>query len=262
MIQDFLDSLETMGSSPETVRAYRSDFRGLLAAVGDQASWSDTELSMAKYLNDERKVKSAKTIERRLGTFRSYGRHFDQLILNKYRAPKPAPPQPHPIPEGSDGVLDMIRSTKNPTHRALCALTGLMGLRVGEAIAVRPEDFDLQAMELTVKMGKGSKVRIVPVPKLAWKYMARAFQKAGENGTTLVPLTNRGARKSIKRHGKRAGLSREIASHDMRATCATAAYQRSMDIRAVQEILGHSSVNQTMVYTGISAEAKRAALEV
>ena len=55
-------------------------------------------------------------------------------------------------------MLRMIRSSRNPKHRALCALTGLMGLRIAEAITVRPDDFDLVEWELRVQ-GKGDKVR-------------------------------------------------------------------------------------------------------
>lgn len=262
MIQGFLDNKILNGASTETIRAYRSDLTLAHQVIGDTVAWDDTEKAFALYLNAERQVRSAKTVERRLGTFRSYGRWAgSKHLLPEYRPPKPAPPQPHPIAEGIDGVLRMIQSTRNPRHRALCVMTGLMGLRVNEAVSIRPEHIDVALMEMTVR-GKGDKVRVVPISTTAWKYMSRAYHHAQLNGTTLVRLTNRGARASITRHAKRANLSDHVASHDMRSTALTAFYEKSKDLRAVQEIAGHADSKTTQAYTRISKQSMRAAMEV
>ena len=116
-------------------------------------------------------------------------------------------------------------------------------------------------MTLRVR-GKGDKTRHVPISGAAWESIEKARKLAIDNGTTLVDRTERGARAAITRHAKNAGLSRHVSSHDMRATLATAAYESTHDLRAVQELLGHADAKTTQVYTGVSMAAKRAAVEV
>jgi site-specific recombinase XerD len=265
-IDDFLSYAVSRGASRATERAYRADLLQARAyrfgPSNETTDWLETENRLADLLNYLRRNQAPKTIQRKLGTFRSWAKWQGIVILSDYVSPTPAPPQPHPIPEGIDGVLGMIqRIRRNPRHRALCALTGLMGLRVDEAVRVIPYDFDLHEMELRVR-GKGDKVRIVPVSETAWSHITKAYDLAVENNTTIIRLGNRGARAAITRHAKNAGLSRHVSSHDMRATFATAGYEKTKDLRAVQELLGHADAKTTQAYTGVSRAARRAAAEV
>lgn len=265
-IEQYLKSCAALGHSPNSIRAYRADLMGLYHALDGNPEArqyrSMLEEAAAEYLTENRAEWAPKTTERKLGTIRQWARaHGWDNFLADYRAPTPARAEPHPIPEGIEGIHKMIMSSRNVRHRALVALCGLMGLRVGEAVNVRPEHFDLHEMTLKVR-GKGDVERIVPVSELAWKHLERAYLDACDKGTTLTRLTNDGARKAIRRHGRNAGLSRPIASHDLRATLATAAYDKSKDLRAVQEVLGHSNPATTMRYTRVSMAAKRGAVEV
>lgn len=217
---------------------------------------------MSTYLTEKRALWSPRTTARHLTSFRSYATYCGAPagFLAGYRAPIADRPKPHPIPEGIPGVLAMLKTTRNPRHKALITLTGLMGLRVGEAISIRPEHFLFPDMVLVVR-GKGDKTRRVPINATAWINLHFAYEIALARGTTLVDRGDRGARKAITRHAQNAGLG-HVKSHDMRATLATAAYQTSGDIRAVQEILGHASVVTTQVYTNVTERDMRTALEV
>lgn len=264
-LHSFLISLTAEGLSENTRTAYKMDALSFLTwrlTKPATPTWKDTEALAAEYLNDGRTTWSPKTTIRRRGTLRRWA-EFDGCpftFLSKYRAPAAPPAVPHPLPEGIQGVYAMIASTSNPKHKALCALTGLVGLRVDEAVNVEPSHINLHERSVTV-CGKGEKTRIVPLSDRVLEIIMPAYRHAAKNNTTLVDLSQSGARKSIRRHGKRAGLSRPVASHDMRATAATEMYARTKDIRAVQEILGHSDVRTTQGYTMISEAAKRAALE-
>lgn len=184
-------------------------------------------------------------------------------VLEDYRMPKIGKPQPHPIKEGIEGVERMIEAAdrRNARDKALCALTGFLGLRVHEATGIRPEDFNLEEMILTVR-GKGDKTRYVPLSDKVMSFIAPAMRSAIVNKTTVVNMSTGGARGAITKLAKRAGLASHVSSHDMRATFATAAYGVSHDIRAVQELLGHANVNTTQVYTGVTRDAMRTAAAV
>lgn len=264
-IGSFGAHLITNGASTETARHYTSDLRQVVAwgwNIYTPKDWPTTETMFAQYLTEHRAGWSPNTTLRKLAAFRSWAKFMRAPMgfLANYKAPKAPPPQPHPIPEGIPGVLAMIMSTRNHRHRALLVLTGLMGLRVGEAVSITPDHIDLERMECRFR-GKGDKTRVVPISAIAWQYLKKGYEKALRDRSTLVNLTNSGARKAIPRHGRKAGLSRPIRTHDMRATFATRAYGDTKDLRAVQELLGHADSKTTQVYTGVSDAAKRAAVE-
>jgi site-specific recombinase XerD len=270
-VDRFVAQLRINGASDNTVRAYRNDLSMAMAICRLTVKPEDCEVELARWLNSNRVSVSPKSIQRRLSTWRSFARFMGEPILVNYVGPRVPEPTPHPIPEGIDGVLRMIKSTRNPKHRALCALTGLLGLRVNEAINVRPEDFRQEVVTidgvattvriLRVVYGKGDRQRDVPVSESAWTHIARQADRTPP-GVPLVEMTNRGARAAISRHARNAGLSRHVSSHDMRATLATAAYDKTKDLRAVQEILGHADSKTTQIYTHISTANKVAAMAV
>lgn len=156
----------------------------------------------------------------------------------------------------------LIDVAHQENHKALIALCGLCGCRVAEALSIRPSDFDLEQMLLHIR-GKGDKGRHVPVSNRAWDVMALSVTRAfvSENAQ-VVGLRDRFARQIISDLGERAGLRRHISSHDLRSTFATEIYNRTLDLRLVQELLGHSSSTTTELYTGISQDKMRAAVEL
>jgi site-specific recombinase XerD len=156
----------------------------------------------------------------------------------------------------------MISAAKWENQKALVALLGFCGLRVAEALAVRPSHFDLNDMELVVR-GKGDKTRRLPVSEEAWEFLLMPTTRAFcANDTEIVGIQDRAARALITRLGIKAGLSRRVSSHDLRATFATAVYDKTLDQRVVQELLGHSSGEQTELYIGVSRAKMKAAVEL
>lgn len=162
-------------------------------------------------------------------------------------------------------MLDMLVAAPSEEHKALIALCGLVGLRVSEARTLTPSCIEVDVMEVTV-FGKGDKQRTIPLTKAAWHFIQPAWIQSvirDETGDSpMIRLSDRGARKFLKEMGFKAGLVREISSHDLRATFATAAYKRTKDIRAVQTLLGHANSSTTEVYTGVEMDAMRAASEI
>lgn len=183
-------------------------------------------------------------------------------MLTDYSAPTPAKGVAHPLPEGMSGVERMLAVAKNERQQALVTLCGMCGCRVAEALAARPSDFDLQNMTLTIR-GKGDKERIVPVSKKAWDILVSPVTRAFiENDREVVGLKDRFARRLITDMGERAGLKRRISSHDLRATFGTAVYDKTLDLRLTQELLGHASSQTTELYTGVTMDKMRGAVDL
>lgn len=261
-----------MGASKHTLRAYRADLtqlhswleQGNESVAGlDLDTWEGLEAGAAQFLNERRDVQQAATVTRKLGTFRGFAGHHGRTgFLTRYRKPSRARPKPHPLPEGMAGIFRLLEVARSPQEEALIGLCGLAGLRVGEACGVRPVDILVKELLIRVYNGKGYKTRYVPMTAECWFAVQAAWTVAtAEKRRTLVGMNEDAARHLITRLGRAAGLSRPVASHDLRATLATESYKLTHDIRAVQEILGHSNLEDTMVYTEVGYGEMRQAME-
>lgn len=263
-IDSFRNSLSAKGRSPDTIKAYTTDLKVFLLEVEETAiPLKDLESFAENWLTANRKRIAPKTTGRRLTSLRAFAKWAELgPILHDYSVPTPAKGTPHPLPEGIDGVKRLIAATRNEKQQALIALCGYCGLRVSEALGVFPRDLDLHEMLLTVR-GKGDKTRIVPVSSACWEVIAVPYTRAAcDGGRAVVGLKDRFARRIITDLGRKAGLQRDIASHDLRATFATAVYDKTRDIRVVQELMGHASSQTTEIYTLVGTKKMREAVEL
>lgn len=154
----------------------------------------------------------------------------------------------------------MLRVASNPEQEALIGACGFIGLRVQEALDLHTSWLDTHEMMLRVR-GKGDKERYVPVSRRAWSAISTAFVAAMQGDGRLINYQDRSARKCITVLGRKAGLKRDISSHDLRATYATILSEQGTPIRVIQELLGHANVNTTQIYTGVGMEAMKEAVE-
>lgn len=261
-IAKFQTSMSARGRAENTISAYSGDLRTLLAELEEEeVTMEEFEMASTNWLNGNRKRVSPKTTRRRLTSIKAFCTWAGWAMndLSEYKPPPGVPTNPHPLPEGIEGVRRMIEQCGRPNHRALVALCGLVGLRVAEALNVEASHIDVSSMQITV-IGKGDKTRFLPISDEAWTYIMPSLIQAGVNGTKLVMMGDRTARSLITRLGERAGLRRAVASHDLRATFATEVYNQTLDMRLVQELLGHSSVETTQGYVGVKKQALVAAV--
>lgn len=249
------------------MRAYTTDIRmmWLEQDLPTNINRSDLEDIAARWLNARRRGPgsvSPKTLGRRLTSVRALGSAIGISVLPNYNAPTPAAPEPHPLPEGVDGVLRMLDACNTDEQLALVTLCGLVGCRVAEARETAPTAFIFREKKLRI-FGKGSKERVVPISDAAWEILLPIVVEAMSNpNEPIIKMGDRSARDTITRIGARAGLSTRVSSHDLRATFATQAYAKTKDLRAVQMLLGHASSKQTEVYVGIGDKALRDAANI
>ena len=240
------------GRSKNTVKAYSTDLRMFLQWRGTEISPTEFSNLAMTWLNETREFASPKTTGRRLTSLRAFAKWGNiPNDLEEYRTPTPPKGQPHPLPEGVAGLERMIDVAINCEQKALVALMGFVGLRVHEALSMKVNWLNPRTMQLTVR-GKGDKFRVVPVSARAWDAISEAFTKAMVGDGQLIHYEDRSARKAITAMGRKAELSRAVASHDLRATFATEVYDRTLNQRLVQELLGHASGTQTEVYIGVN----------
>lgn len=262
-IDKHLSWLTSLGRSPNTLKAYKADL-GCLLEVHGEFDMDSFENVASLYLNAIRIEQAPKTVVRKLGTFRGFGKKNGfPKCLAEYRAPTPGRAIPHPVKGGVESLLKMhavAESEGNIDLMAIIALCGFQGLRLHEALASRPSDMDFTNFTLKIR-GKGDKTRVIPLFPKAFTLLAKAFAVASVDNSTFTSYSDRGARYAITRAGMLAGLG-AVSSHDLRSTFGTEGFRKSKDLRAMQELMGHASSSTTEGYTFISLDDMRAAGEL
>lgn len=259
-VQSYLDS---QGKSRLTKKAYSSDIKMFAQDMKlTEVDKDKLEATAAAWLNAHRRIIAPRSTSRRLTSMRTLGVVYGLEILRKYSAPSAPQLQPHPLPEGPTDLAKLLDHATNDKQRALIALLGLCGLRIGEALDLRPQDVDLKRRTIKV-YGKGSRYRIVEMSDAAHEILFPFVIEAQlDMRTKLVNYADRSARHIITALAQKAEINKRVASHDLRATFATAAYHQSgNDVRVVQDLLGHASLLTTQGYIGTNEEERREAVE-
>ena len=214
------------------------------------------------------------TVARKLSVVRSFLRFCEDngIVEVSPAAGVGSPKVPRRLPQvlTPDQVaqlLDTIAGTKplELRDRALFELIYSSGLRCQEVLDLRLRDISLESREVRVK-GKGRKVRVVPVGEVALialeRYLGegRARLDAGPTPADHVflsrtgrPLSSSDVQRRLARHLARAGAPAGTSPHTLRHSFATHLLEGGADLRVIQELLGHSSLRTTQVYTHVSA---------
>lgn len=271
------------GLAPATVKAYRSDltmYAGWLADRGirslDQVGKDDVEAFLA-WLSSE----SSASRSRRLAAVHEWHRFalqqgaIQEDVSRGVRAPKGVSSLPDVLTvDQVAGLLDAaaMGGSKDPVvlrDKALLEFMYATGCRVSEAVGTDLDDLDLD--EHVVRLtGKGDKQRLVPVGSYACRALESYLnlgrpdlQGRASKGRepSAVFLNKRGKRLTrqsvwqiVRDAGERSGIQRPLHPHTLRHSFATHLIEGGADVRSVQELLGHSSVTTTQIYTHVSPQ--------
>lgn len=163
-----------------------------------------------------------------------------------------------PIILSKKEIKELLDKTENVKHRLLIELLYSTGLRLSECINLKHKDLELNENIGWVRMGKGTKDRIFIISDMFKKDLLDYMEKKGYgeyiftvNGRKMSP---RGIQHAIKNSAKRAGIKKNIHVHTLRHSFATHLLENGVDIRKIQHLLGHSSLQTTQIYTQISSE--------
>jgi integrase/recombinase XerD len=266
------------GLAQNTVSSYRRDLdqaADFLARHG-AADWrSVTALQAAAWVHSLSSARyTVASLARKLSALRMLARF---LVREKVRdddftallsSPKPARKMPGTLSESEMARLMAAPSGGDPRalrDRALLELFYSSGLRVSELAALALQHIDPEQGFLRV-FGKGSKERVVPVGGKAcdaletYLISGRPHLVRPHTGSVFF-LNHRGGGlsrvalwKIVKAHAKRAGITKNVKPHALRHSFATRLLTGGADLRAIQEMLGHSSISTTQIYTAVEPQ--------
>ncbi|MBI4362360.1 MAG: tyrosine-type recombinase/integrase [Euryarchaeota archaeon] len=247
--------LKLRGFSPRTVKAYLFYNRQFLAWASKspaQVTPEDIRAFLASKIEGGMAAKS-------VGLVRAALRFFYEEVLErdigKTRAPKAEKSLPVVLNPGE--VRTLIDGIQNDKHRLMASMMYASGLRLSECIQLKVEDLEMDQGIGWVRGGKGRKDRLVILAKNLISDLKKYIR--GRKTGPLFPgrrgfLHPSTVQKALQDAARRAGIQKPVSPHTLRHSFATHLLESGVDIRKIQELLGHSNLSTTQIYTRVSTE--------
>lgn len=275
LIEEFLRYLLIdKGYSNNTIESYKRDLEKFLIFNKDKDinSIKNNDLKeYIKYLNEENL--NEKSIARNISSIKSF---YKFLVIQKYVInnpsdsifqPKLKKSLPNILTEEEVLKLLNIKLTDNFSYRnkAMLELMYATGLRVSELVNLKLQDIDLN-QDIIRTFGKGSKERVIPIGDYAKEYLEKyIYEYRGsmlkKEASEYLFLNNHGKKmtrqgffKIIKKIAQEKGINKELSPHTLRHSFASHLLKYGADLRTIQELLGHSDISTTQIYTHITNE--------
>ncbi|MDD3435822.1 MAG: tyrosine recombinase XerD [Candidatus Gastranaerophilales bacterium] len=271
VLSEYLEYLEVeKGLSLNTLDAYRRDLSAFLEFCASEASEELTQIQRTQlnsYIRNLRgKNYSPSSVIRKIASLRGF---FKWLCASEICVQNPTltleqPKIPRKLPKVMtiSEIENILRENLNKTQRLIVELLYGCGLRVSELVNLKTNDIDLSASYLKCR-GKGSKERLVPMGSKAKEALKNYFEHRDflikkynlETKNLFIMdtgrfLTRQDVYNFIHEQGKK--IHKNISPHTLRHSFATHLLENGADLRIVQELLGHSDVSTTQLYTHIS----------
>lgn len=282
-MQLFLEYLTVeLGLSANTRQAYERDLRLFCKTLGFKNSDALVNVSREQITGYMTQLKekglAAATIARKLAAIKAFYRF---MTAEGYMDANPA----EVVEAGTKGIKlprvlsedEVVRLLNQPDittaegfrDRTMLEVLYATGMRVSELINITLERVDLN-MKYIIAFGKGSKERIVPLGSVAAEFLQQYLEKVrpklthADRNTNIVflafgghELTRQRFWQIIRAYGRKANINKTLTPHILRHSFATHLLDNGADLRSVQELLGHSDISTTQIYTHLTNKRLR-----
>ena len=269
----------------KTVKAYRIDLAQFTAHLSVDSAKEITSAMLEDYIAFLHQSYQPKTVKRKIASLKAlfhYMECHDLLIQNPFNKVELRFREPVILPKTIPlhelecllrTIYHQQSSANTPLQRenafrdaAVCELLFSTGMRISELCSLSIHDVNLYDGTILIH-GKGAKERrlqlgnqdVVAILQSYWDKFASKAERCGhffvnQNGR---PLSDQSVRRIIQKYAKLAAINLHITPHMFRHTFATSLLEADVDIRYIQEMLGHSSIHITEIYTHVSVAKKR-----
>jgi integrase/recombinase XerD len=253
-----LDQLKTelriRGFSPLTVRNY-SFFVDKYLQFTNKNPESLNQEDVKKYIASLYDSKSKNTIMLAAASIKFLYKEILHKEISNVKMPKKEKALPEVLTKAE--VSKLLSSTETRKSKLILSLLYSSGLRVSELVNLKPDDLNFDEKIGKVRFGKGSKDRMFILSEELSKDIKQYLRKKKDHQYIFSkdkPLTTRNIQKIVKSTRQKCGISKKATPHTLRHSFATHLLEGGTDIRLIQSLLGHSSLNTTQIYTHISTE--------
>ena len=263
--------------SSHTIRAYCADVHTFLLWINNENPLEIEPKKFSEYLYFISQINYTKTtIARKIASIRAFYKFLYQEELIEYNPVDniPIPKQNKTLPSFlyEDEVENILRGIKIDTpagyrNRIILELLWVSGMRISELSGLNYENLNLEQNEIRV-FGKGAKERIVLIPDKTKEALINYIENVSDlickkEKTPQSPLfinyngyrlQNQSIRKALKNCLDNIHFTKHVTPHVFRHSFATKLLEHGADLRVVQELLGHSSIKNTQIYTHVSIQ--------
>lgn len=260
--QTFKEQLQLRGYSAKTAKAYSGHMRRysqflMIESEGDAVGSNDGHRVQSYSLHLLQQNFSHAYVNQAISAIKFYR---ENMLYQKDNTPYVRPKKESKLPQvlTLQEVKALLGALANVKHRSLLALTYSSGLRVGEVVRLRMEDIDIGRRTLRVRQGKGRKYRFTLLSEQALAVVQMyVHQQSPEKWlfpgqTADRHLTERSAQKLFEQALLASGIPKKASIHSLRHSFATHLLESGIDLRYIQELLGHQSPITTQRYTHVT----------
>ena len=257
--KEYIETLERRRYSPNTIQTYVALFKKFLnhfEGIEPTALTDDHVAQFQTYLVKKKRV-STSSQNQYINAIKFY---FEKVLGREkgyYHIERPIKEFKLPKVLTEKEVAAILNSVHNLKHKAMLLLVYSSGLRAGELINLKVNDIDSEQMRVFVRGGKGKKDRVTILSQKALNILRQYFKKyrpkeylfEGQGGG---PYTTSSLRKVFHSAIRNAGIKKSLSLHSLRHSFATHLLESGVDLRYIQELLGHNSSQTTEIYTHIT----------
>lgn len=270
--KDFLDYLMIdCKYSKNTISSYKIVIEKFILSINNKEISKINEEDIKKFIEfDKSNGNSFKTIQNNLNVLKTFFTflQIEEVIkenpLDKIDTPKVKKTLPKVLSNKEvEKLLDIdFEDIYSYRNKAMIELMYSSGLRVSELVNIKVFDLNLDIGNIRV-LGKGSKERIIPIDECAIHYLKLYIDYYrpifNKNNIDYLFLNNRGGKisrqsffKILKSLALKKGIKKDFSPHTLRHSFATHMLENGADLRIIQELLGHSDISTTEIYTHVS----------
>lgn len=273
MIEDYLIELEIRNYSKNTIKTYRSIIINFYKFLKGEKDLYDERLVLRAFKRYIRYLKREKNVSQNyiylvtvvVKKFFEFG---GIEVLRDVQTPKRTKSLPKSLNENEIiSLINAMDSSKDDylseaseflrlRNKVILALLYSSGLRVSELVTLHSDSIDLRDRTIRIR-GKGEKDRIVLFDEQTKELLEGYLKVRGDQSDYLFlnrsgnHLTPRYIQMMIKDYAKAAGIKKKVTPHILRHSFATHLLKNGVDIRAIQQLLGHSNLSTTQIYTSV-----------
>jgi len=256
-LETMLARLKLRNYSPKTIAVYRRCIRAFIELPGLTGTAGDREALEKYLLGKQDEGWAPQTINVNLHAIKHFYQEMFNLHINMKLSKRTLK---LPVVLAREEIETILQQITNAKHRMLITLSYGAGLRVSEAVNMKAGDVDFARGVITVRQGKGRKDRQTLLPEklindlrnlIAGKRPDEYLFESQQGGN----LTTRTAQLVFDHGLQKSGINKKATFHSLRHSFATHLLENGVDVRYVQELLGHKNIRTTQLYTQVSGNA-------
>jgi len=262
VLEEYKVWLEIQGKSKNTIKTYSLAIKKFLEFLSQYNGITDFQEDILRTYIDKNtifKFLAEQKVKKKLdaNSLRLYTRAISSFLkflgLEEMAKQLKAPKVDKRLPKfiTYEELLKLIEHTKDKREEMIIKFLFYTGVRVSELVNIKIDDI-LWDQGLVRIYGKGGKERFVPLPDFFLKELKEYVTSIKNIKTNkLFPLSARQIERIIRNIAVRSGINKKVTPHVLRHSLATTLLSKGVDIRYIQELLGHSSLSVTQVYTHV-----------